>query len=60
MAGDELLDRIRSVKAQRKQVDVQLRALVNEAFDSGHTWQEIAKSLGVSKARVYQIRKGTR
>lgn len=60
MADDDIFDRMRAARALRTESDTQLRALVNEAFETGHTWQEIAECLGVSRARVYQIRKGTR
>lgn len=59
MPGD-VFDRIRANRKLRHDVDTELRALVNEAFETGHTWQDIAAVLGVSRARVYQIRRGTR
>jgi DNA-directed RNA polymerase specialized sigma subunit len=60
MSDDDIFDRLRAARALRKVADAQVRAIVNEAFESGHTWQEIAECLGVSRARVYQIRNGTR
>jgi DNA-directed RNA polymerase specialized sigma subunit len=58
--ADDIFDRMRAARALRKEADAQVRALVNEAFEAGHTWQEIAECLDVSRARVYQIRNGTR
>lgn len=52
--------RRRAERAVGFQLDAELPALVREALDAGHTWQELSEELGVSKARVYQIRDGTR
>ena len=61
------LDRIRANRARRaraaasiEQLDTELTGLVRHAFEDGYTWQQLAELLGVSKARVYQIREGTR
>lgn len=54
------LQDIHSARATLAQLDEELPGLVREAFAKNHTWQQIAKVLGVSKARVYQIRDGRR
>lgn len=48
-------------RAAADQLDVELTTIVKNALETGEaTWQEIAEWLGVSKARVYQIRDGRR
>lgn len=65
--ADDTLRRIQSNRRRRRtaveKADAELPALVRAAFDADHSWQEIAKALGVStKQRVYQLRSedGTR
>lgn len=55
------LNRIKANRARRHKVinetDAELPGLVVEAFEDGHTWQEIADALGkLTKQRVYQLR----
>lgn len=48
-------------KQSADQLDTELTAIVKGALEAGEaTWKEIADWLGVSKARVYQIRDGRR
>lgn len=53
-------ERRREAAGRIADLDAELPALVREALDGGRTWQELAALLGVSKARVYQIRDGRR
>lgn len=46
--------------AKVAELDAQLQELVEAAFGDNIPWQDIADVLGVSKARVYQIRDGRR
>ena len=54
-------ERIAANRAERTEsvtrLDAELARLVATAMDDeGHTWQEVAAVLGVSKQRVYQLR----
>ncbi|MFV8266491.1 helix-turn-helix domain-containing protein [Mycolicibacterium peregrinum] len=54
-------ERIAANRAERSEavtrLDTELARLVATAMDDeGHTWQEVAAVLGVSKQRVYQLR----
>lgn len=64
--GMELFDRIRANRSERSEsvsnierLDEELVELVNEALKV-HSATEVASVLGVSRARVYQIRDGRR
>ncbi len=59
--------RIAQIKEQRQEsaattarLDAELEKAVVEAFAAGHTGPEIAAVAGLSKQRVYQIKKGIR
>lgn len=61
------LDDLRSQRSERAEleakiaeVDARTRESVAAAFDEGMHWEAIAEATGFSKARVYQVRKGTR
>lgn len=58
------MDRLEQIRAKRLQQDSlksEIQRLVNDAFEDGHSWQDIADALGVtSRQRVSQIRRGTR
>jgi DNA invertase Pin-like site-specific DNA recombinase len=56
VVDDKALRRIRANRRKNAETDAELPQLVRDAFDAGHTWQQIAKELGVGKARVYQLR----
>ena len=54
-------ERIAANRAERSEavarLDAELAHLVATAMDDeGHTWQDVAAVLGVSKQRVYQLR----
>lgn len=54
-------ERIAANRAERSEavarLDAELAHLVAAAMDDeGHTWQDVAAVLGVSKQRVYQLR----
>lgn len=54
-------ERIAANRAERSEavarLDAELARLVATAMDDeGHTWQDVAAVLGVSKQRVYQLR----
>ncbi len=54
-------ERIAANRAERSEavarLDTELAHLVATAMDDeGHTWQDVASVLGVSKQRVYQLR----
>lgn len=42
------------------QIDKEIRARVTDALSAGMSAVEVGKNLGVSRARVYQIKNGTR
>lgn len=42
------------------QIDKEIRARVTEALNAGMSAVDVGKNLGVSRARVYQIKNGTR
>ncbi|ORV20189.1 hypothetical protein AWB98_29430 [Mycolicibacterium conceptionense] len=52
----EITDLIRATRARITELDDELPSLVREAFCEGNSWRDIAGLLGVSKARVYQLR----
>lgn len=53
----DVLAAIQANRVERQRIDEELPELVREAFNAGHTWQEVAEALGgVSKQRVYQVR----
>jgi orotidine-5'-phosphate decarboxylase len=61
------LDDLRKQRAERAELDAKIadidartRQSVAAAFDEGIHWEDIAAATGFSKARVYQVRKGTR
>lgn len=60
--ADRLLAVVKSAQAEwlrlRNEADDQRRAAVTAALDAGISPVAIADSLGVTKARVYQIRDG--
>lgn len=63
----ELLQQIAAVRDRRntaakdlRDIDEQLRQLVQTAFNEGLTGPQIAAAAGLSQARIYQIRDGKR
>jgi hypothetical protein len=60
----DILDRIRENRSARvemiRQLDTELTELVKQALAEGHSAIELGEILGVSRARVYQIRDGRR
>ncbi|OFB44788.1 hypothetical protein BA059_02390 [Mycolicibacterium sp. (ex Dasyatis americana)] len=63
----ELDDRIKANRAARAEsveniarLDAELVTFVNEGLADGRTAAELADLAGVSRARIYQIRDGTR
>lgn len=63
----EPMARIAQIKEQRQEsaattarLDAELEVAVVAAFEAGHTGPEIAAVAGLSKQRVYQIKKGIR
>lgn len=61
------LDDLRNQRAERAElvakvaeIDARTRDSVVAAFDEGVHWEAIAEVTGFSKARVYQVKKGTR
>lgn len=47
-------------EAEIEQIDADTRVAIEAAFDAGIHYAEIVEASQLSKARVYQIRKGTR
>lgn len=52
--------RRRESAAATARLDSELERAVVQAFEAGRTGPEIASAAGLSKQRVYQIKKGTR
>ena len=66
-AGEFDLGPIRSLRDERgrlaeriAEIDTDLQGQVRAAFDAGVHYTEIMAASGLSKARVYQVAKGTR
>ena len=56
VADDNAMRRLRANKRKADEAADERPQLVRDCFDAGHSWQQIAKVLGVGKARVYQLR----
>jgi plasmid maintenance system antidote protein VapI len=59
-----ILDQIRDTYTQRHTIpgilDKELTRLIKQAMDEGHKAPELAELLGVSRARIYQLKEGKR
>lgn len=67
MPDPTLLQRIRAAARRRQRAqnaltlaDTQLRDLIREAFNTGHSGPTIAEHANISTPRAYQIRDGRR
>lgn len=53
-------DRMRSMRDEASAAELELRALILEAFAAGLSVTPIVQATGLSLGRVYQIKRGTR